>query len=104
MTFDVTTHVSVVHIRREMLLVEPARLSIGGSQDPYWSANIILFGDTICLPNFRESADVCRLEVGLGKFWPQESLEKKTAAKYCIGLERKFGMGKRHAAMRGTPS
>ena len=30
--------------------------------------------------------------------------EKRTATKYCIGLEKKFGMGKLYAAMRGTPS
>ena len=29
--------------------------------------------------------------------------EKKTATKYCIGLEKKFGMGKLYAAMRGHP-
>ena len=40
--------------------------------------------------------------------WAQEipaarMFEKKTA-KYCIGLEKRFGMGKLYAAMRGTPS
>ena len=56
---------------------------------------------TACSPNFHESANVCWLEVRLKKIWPQEC---KTATKYCIGLEKKFGMDKLYTAMRGTPS
>ena len=43
------------------------------------------------------------------KSWAQEipaarMSEKKTATKYGIGVEKRFGTGKLYVAMRGTPS
>ena len=43
-------------------------------------------------------------KLGSGNSVVLECLKKKTATKYYIGPEKKFGMGKLYTTMRGTPS